>query len=34
MPMQECWDRWGDMLREVLKAQDERKAALDKKEQP
>jgi hypothetical protein len=32
LPMQECWDRWGDMLREVLQAQDERKAALDKKE--
>jgi hypothetical protein len=32
MPMQECWDRWGDMLREVLKAQDEQKAALDKKD--
>ena len=33
-PMQECWDRWCDVLLVVLKAQDERKAALDKKEQP
>jgi len=32
MPMQECWDRWGDMLREVLQAQDERKASLDKRD--
>jgi len=32
LPMQECWDRWGDMLREVLQAQDEQKAALDKKD--
>ena len=32
MPMQECWDRWGDMLREVLQAQDKRKASLDKRD--
>jgi hypothetical protein len=34
LPMQECRERWVDVLQEVLNAKDEQKAALDKKEQP